>query len=122
MAQRVTRTTVVERSPDRKPLTDRQIALRKFSSIIWWFLGLLEAFIGLRVALRVLAANPGNPFVNFVYSVTNPFLWPFLGLAAAPSAGGSVLEISSVIAMVVYLMLAWMIVELLWIVFGREVE
>lgn len=120
---RITRTqTVVERTRPRKQLTPRQVALRKFTSIIWWFTSVLEAFIGLRVALRVLAANPGNPFVNFVYGVTNPFLWPFQSLAAAPSAGGSVLEISSVIAMVVYLMIAWMLVELLWIVFGREVE
>lgn len=119
---RITKTTVVERTRPPKELTARQVALRKFTSIIWWFTSVLEAFIGLRVALRVLAANPGNPFVNFVYTVTNPFLWPFQSLAAAPSSGGTVLEISSVIAMVVYLMIAWMIVELLWIVFGREVE
>lgn len=120
---RITRTrTVVERTSRPKELTDRQVALRKFTSIIWWFTGLLEAFIGLRVSLRVLGANPGTPFVNFVYGVTAPFLWPFRGLAASPSASGSVLEIYSVIAMIVYLMIAWMIVELLWIVFGREVE
>lgn len=122
MGQRITRTTTIERTRPRKQLTDRQVALRKFTSIIWWFTGLLEALLGIRIALRVLAANPGSPFVNFVYGVTAPFLWPFRGLAAAPTAGGSVLEVSSVIAMLVYLIIAWMVVELLWILFGREVE
>lgn len=134
MARRVTRErTIVERPRGRvrqvreriyrdEPLTDRQIALRKFTSIIWWFTGLLEGLIGLRIVLRMLAANPGTPFVNFVYRLSDAFLWPFQGLAASPSQGGVVLEISSVIAMVVYLIIAWLIVELLWISFGREVE
>ncbi|MGH2581409.1 MAG: YggT family protein [Anaerolineales bacterium] len=113
---------VRERVYKERGLTDRQIALRKYTSVIWWFTGLLEGLIGLRVALRMLAANPGTPFVNFVYRFTDVFLWPFRGLAASPSEQGFVLEVSSVIAMVVYLVTAWLFVELLWIIFERETE
>lgn len=101
-------------------LTPRQIMLRKFTRLIWWGLGVLEGFIGLRVILRMMAANPNNAFANFIYSVTNVFLWPFNGLTATPQSGGVVLEISSVIAMLVYLLAAWVFVELLWLLFGRE--
>ncbi len=37
-----------------------------------------------------------------------------------PVGGGAVLEVSSVIAMIVYLLLAWVLVELLWLILGRE--
>jgi hypothetical protein len=37
-----------------------------------------------------------------------------------PSSDGIVLEVSSIIAMMVYLLLAWVFVELLWLLLGRE--
>lgn len=111
---------VRERVYEEKKLTDRQVALRKYTSVMWWFTGLLEGLIGLRVALRMLAANPGSPFVGFIYRVTDVFLWPFRGLADSPNVEGYVLEVSSVIAMVVYLVSTWLFVELLWIIFEKE--
>lgn len=103
-----------------KQLTQRQIALRKATRFVWWFTGVVEGLIGLRVVLRMMAANPGNPFANFVYAVTNVFLWPFQTLTNNPSSDGVVLEVSSIIAMMVYLLLAWVFVELLWLILGRE--
>lgn len=112
--------TVRQRVSRGENLTPRQVMLRKFTRFIWWGTGVLEGFIGLRVVLRMMAANPDNPFANFVYSVTNVFLWPFSGLTATPQSGGVVLEISSVIAMIVYLLAAWVFIELLWLILGRE--
>jgi uncharacterized protein YggT (Ycf19 family) len=108
------------RSFREQDLTQRQIVLRKITRFIWWATGVLEGLIGLRVVLKLMAANPGNPFANFVYAITNIFLWPFQGLTATPQADGVILEISSVIAMMVYLLLAWVVVELFWLVLGRE--
>lgn len=117
----VTREPTVRQSVSHTPkLSPRQIMLRKFTRFIWWGTGVVEGMIGLRVVLRLMAANPNNPFANFVYSFTNVFLWPFAGLTAQPSSGGVVLEISSVIAMIVYLLLAWVFIEFLWLVMGRE--
>ncbi len=109
-----------ERVTRGENLTPRQIMLRKFTRFIWWGTAVLEGFIGLRVVLRLMAANPDNAFANFIYSVTNVFLWPFSGLTVTPQSGGVVLEISSVIAMLVYLLLAWVFTELLWLILGRE--
>lgn len=101
-------------------LTQRQIVLRKTTNFIWWFTGIVEGLIGLRVVLRMMAANPGNPFANFIYTISGLFLWPFQTLVSNPSSEGVVLEISSIIAMMVYLLLAWVFVELLWLLLGRE--
>jgi hypothetical protein len=38
-------------------------------------------------------------------------------LTATPSAGGAVLEISSIIAMIIYALVAWAIIQLVWLVF-----
>jgi uncharacterized protein YggT (Ycf19 family) len=129
--ERVTRERPVHNTPVRertvethtfrqRELSDRQIVLRKVTRFIWWATGLLEGLIGLRVLLRMMAANPGNPFASFIYAITDLFLWPFQTLTANPASGGTVLEISSVIAMMVYLVFAWVMVELLWLLLGRE--
>jgi len=51
----------------------------------------------------------------------NGTMTPFFGLTARPSANGSVLELSSLIAMLVYALLAWGIIRVLWIVFEKAV-
>lgn len=132
--ERITRERVVRERPLRerdvreiqdrrfreRELTQRQIVLRKVTNLIWWFTGIVEGLIGLRIVLRMMAANPGNPFADFVYTLSSVFLWPFNTLTQNPSSGGVVLEVSSVIAMIVYLLLAWVFVELLWLLLGRE--
>jgi hypothetical protein len=104
-----------------KQLTQRQVVLRKATSFVWWFTGIVEGLIGLRVVLRMMAANPGNPFADFIYALSGAFLWPFQTLVNNPSSdSGVVLEFSSLIAMMVYLLFAWVFVELLWLLLGRE--
>jgi hypothetical protein len=89
--------------------------LSKLSSIVWLIIGIIEVFIGLRVILRAIAANPDNSFAAFVYNAAGPFLSPFFGLTGTPSAGGAVLEVPSLIAMVVYFLLGWLIVSIIWL-------
>jgi|SRR5579859_257973 len=91
----------------------------KLTQLVWLLFGLLEALIALRVLLRLIAANPGNFFAMVVYRLSYVFVWPFLGLTRTPSAGGAALEISSIIAMFVYALIAWAIVQLVWILFDR---
>jgi hypothetical protein len=40
-------------------------------------------------------------------------------LTATPSAAGMVLEIPTLIAMLVYLLMAWVVVRLIWVLFDR---
>jgi uncharacterized protein YggT (Ycf19 family) len=98
---------------------ERRQSLYQVSSIIWLVFGVITGLIGLRFVLRLIAANPASPFANLIYRVTDLFLWPFSGLTATPSAGGMVLELSSLIAIAVYLLLAWVLVRLVWVLFDR---
>jgi hypothetical protein len=94
----------------------RQI-IYKVTQLIWLFFGILEALIGFRIVLRLIAANPSNWFTAFVYQLTDIFLWPFQNIVVNPSVQGFVLEISSFIAMLVYALVGWAVVRLIWLVF-----
>ena len=91
----------------------------KATQLIWLALGILEVLLALRVALKLIAANPGNMFASLLYSFTDLFLFPFAGLTQTPSAGGMVLEIHTLIAMVVYALAAWALERIVWVLFYR---
>jgi uncharacterized protein YggT (Ycf19 family) len=95
-------------------LENKQIAF-KITQFIWLVFGVLEALIGLRIFLRLIAASPANWFTAFLYQLTDIFLWPFQGITANPAVQGFVLEISSFIAMLVYALIAWALVRLSWL-------
>lgn len=86
---------------------------------IWLILGVIEIIIGLRVLLLLIGANPASPFAALIYNLSDMLLVPFAGLVGTPTAGGMVLEISSIIAMLVYALLAWGIDRLVWVIFYR---
>jgi hypothetical protein len=92
---------------------ERNLFVLKLTQWIWLFFGILEGLIGLRVLLKLLGANPGALFAQFVYNLTYPFLLPFIGLTEAPAAGNSVFETDSLIAMFVYLLLVWVIFKVI---------
>ena len=99
--------------------TDRRTFMIKLTQIFWLLFGLLEALIALRFLLKLMAANPASPFAVMVYGLSYMFVWPFLGLTATPDAAGMVLEIPSIIAMFVYALLTWALVQLFWIIADR---
>ena len=95
-------------------------ALYKVSQFIWLLFGGLEALIGIRVILLLIGANPANPFTAFVYQLSQLFLWPFQNIVANPGIQNFVLEITSIVAMIVYPLIGWAIVRLIWVLFYRR--
>lgn len=98
--------------------SQRNLQLYKVSQFIWLLVGLIEGLIGLRIVLRLIAANPENPFAQFIYSLSSLFLLPFFGLTGSPGTNGMVLEIPSIIAMLVYLLIGWALVKIIWVLFA----
>jgi uncharacterized protein YggT (Ycf19 family) len=92
----------------------------RLAQVIWLVLGIVEALLIMRVVLKALAANPATWFVQFVYGVTAPLVAPFQGIFPTPATKGSVLELSSLVAIVVYALVAWGIVRLIAILDTRQ--
>jgi len=84
---------------------DGKVIVRR---IIYYIAGIIIAFLALRMVFLLLAANQGSPFVDFIYNVGGFFAWPFYGIFSyEPSYGQSVFEISSLVAIVIYGLVAW---------------
>lgn len=94
-------------------------ALTKIDQTLWLLLGILEALLGIRFFLKLIAANPASGFAQFIYGLSDLFLLPFFGLTQTPSANGSVLEIPTIIAMIVYALLFWFAVYIVHLVGER---
>lgn len=100
---------------------EQNLLVARLINFFWLLNGILEILFGLRFVLKLFAANPASGFAQFIYGVTEVFLWPFRGLVVTPAAGnGVVLEISTLIAMVAYFMLFWIITEVISLLFGTS--
>ena len=103
----------------QEPERERRILTFKITQLVWLLFGILEALIALRIGLKLIGATPGSPIAVFIYGFTDLFLFPFIGLTKTPAVGNMVLEISSVIAMVVYALIAWALERIIWVIFYR---
>jgi YggT family protein len=104
----------------RDVAAEQQWQLQRMAQVVWLCTGIVEMLIGARVLLKLIAANPDNAFARFVYNTTAVFLAPFFGLTSSPAAGGSVLELPSLIAMAVYAFLGWGVIQVVWLIFNRS--
>lgn len=75
--------------------------------IIYYIAGVIIALLALRIILLLLGANQGSPFVDFIYGLSGIFAWPFYGIFNyEPTYGVHTFEISSVVAIIVYALIA----------------
>lgn len=92
-------------SPTTKPLF-------RGTQIVWYVLSLLEVLLGFRFVLKLMGANPEAGFSSFVYALTWPFTAPFLAVFPRTVVQGSIFEWTTLLAMLVYWMIALAIVRL----------
>jgi uncharacterized protein YggT (Ycf19 family) len=90
------------------------------SWLVWLVLGVVEAFLILRVLLKALGANPAAGFVQFIYNTSAPLIVPFRGIFPTIVAARGLFEFSSLVAIVVYALIAWGLVWLLAILDPRQ--
>jgi hypothetical protein len=103
--------TPLENQTPQQAYTKKKVIFRTYQ-IIWYILGLIEVILAFRFVLRLLGANPASGFTALVYGASAPLALPFRGIISATDAGGSVMEWSTLIAMIVYLVIAYGLVKL----------
>ncbi|MEI8061781.1 MAG: YggT family protein [bacterium] len=101
-------------SPSTKPLY-------RGTQIVWYVLGIIEVLLAFRFVLKLLGANPAAGFTSFVYGITYVFANPFLSVfRSSQIVTGSIFEWTSLLAMVVYWIIATAIVNLFFM--GKTVS
>ena len=88
--------------------------------VVWYLAGFIVTFLLLRVVLLLRAANKGNTFVDIVYAIGGFFAAPFSGIFDSPTFGQSFFDSASVVAAVVYVLLAWGIAKAFTLTGARE--
>ncbi|HAI22237.1 TPA: YggT family protein [Candidatus Collierbacteria bacterium] len=128
MAEIIKETIVTEES-SRNPVVITPVKVQATDSqtveyLIYFFFGAIEILLAFRLVLKLMGASLSSAFVNFIYSVTGIFILPFEGIFRRGFAQGlettSVIEPSTVVAVIVYVILAWGIVKLVRIFSGEK--
>jgi hypothetical protein len=92
--------------------------------LIYFFFGALEILLAFRLVLKLLGASISSGFVGLIYGLTGIFILPFEGIFRRGFTQGietaSVLEPSTLVAIIVYPVLAWGIVKLIRIFSGER--
>jgi hypothetical protein len=100
----------------KKVVTNSQTVER----LVYFFFGVLEVFLAFRLIFKLAGASLSNAFIGLVYGVSGIFILPFQGIFHQGYTQGinttSTLEPSTIVALLVYGVLAWGIVKLIRIV------
>ncbi|MCL4249673.1 MAG: YggT family protein [Anaerolineae bacterium] len=95
------------------------VIVSRVIQVIWLLTAIVIALLGLRFVLQLLAANEGNAFANFIFQITSVLVAPFATLfAPATATNGVVVEWSTLVAGVAYLLLGWLLTAVVRILFG----
>lgn len=98
-----------ENPPEKVYKTNK--AIFRTYQVVWYILGLIEVLLTFRLLLKFIGANSFSGFTSLIYSLSNPFALPFTGVIPPIFSGRSELEWSTFVAMAVYAVLAWGIIE-----------
>ena len=111
---------VVSRSPVEVPASETQTV----EYLIYYLLGALEILLAFRLILKLTGASMSSGFVGMIYGLSNIFIWPFEGIFRRGFAPGvettAVLEPATLVALIVYAIVAWGIVKLVRIASGNQ--
>src|SRR5260370_35518928 len=87
--------------------------IAKTIDYIRWALLALELLFILRFVLKLIGADPFNPFAQFLYGLTGFFLYPFEGIVPNTKLGThgvAVFEWSTLFGMAGYWLMIWIFV------------
>ncbi len=95
-----------------------------YEYLVYYFFGFLEILLTFRLILKIAGASLTSGFVRFIYTVTSIFTMPFDGIfrkAVAPGMEAvSIFEPGTMVAIIVYILIAWGIVKLIRISSGEQ--
>ena len=79
--------------------------------IVGVIFAVIEIILGFRFVFKLLGANPDNGFVKFIYNITQFFVGIFEGIFSQSKSAA--FEISTLIAMIIIALLAWIVLKLM---------
>ncbi len=119
-------TTTQNDGPKEAVTTETKREATSFQTVeylTYFLFGALEVFLVFRLVLKLAGANISSAFVGLIYGLTGIFILPFEDMFSRGYAQGaettSVFEPATLVAIIVYAVLAWGIVKLIQILSGE---
>ena len=91
--------------------TQRIKPLYRGTQVIWYIIAMIEILLVIRFFLKLLGANPQAGFTQFIYGATQLLAGPFLVVFRVSRVEGSVFEWSTLLAIAIYFLFAWIVVK-----------
>jgi len=92
--------------------------------LVYFIFGVLEVLLAFRLVLKFMGASMASSFVGLIYGLSGVFILPFEGIFRRGVSQGletaSVLEPSTIVAILVYAIMAWGIVKLVHVLSGEQ--
>jgi len=95
--------------------SDASRVASRAEGVISYILGVVELFLAFRFLFLLFGANQGNVFVSFIYSLTGPLVAPFRGIFSNIQDGVAVFDWSTIVAMIVYVVIAYIVIDLFFV-------
>ena len=100
------------------PAAQRTAGVERAKQVIYFVFGVVEVLLAIRFVLLLLGASETSGFVRLIYGLSQPFVLPFQGIFGAPSFDGSLIEWSSLVGIVVYLLVAYGLARVIELVYA----
>jgi hypothetical protein len=98
---------------------DQNSMIARMVYIDYFIFAGLELLLGIRVLLHLVGANAENGFAAFINALSGLFVAPFASLLQNPAFGGIVLEVTTLIAMIMYAIVGWLVGRVIWLTLSR---
>lgn len=99
-------------------LTHPPAIVEKIEQLIIFTYFFIASILFFRFILSLFGANKTSPFVEFVYNLTEPFMFPFVGMFGRnPGIGTYRLEFEVIVALAVYALVMFGLMRLVRIIF-----
>lgn len=116
--ERVVRSEHV-RVPSAASVETARIA--RIKQIVYFVVGVINVMLLMRFVFLALGASEASGFIRLIYGLSQPFVMPFLGIFGEPSLGASVFEWASLIAIAIYMLLAYGISRIIELMYAPRV-
>jgi len=96
---------------------------RLLSKILYTILLIIETFVALRFVFKLVGANDSNWIVKFVYELSGIFVRPFVGILNGDwNLGRFYIDVDALIALLVYMIAAFVVVEIMKVFSTRQIN
>lgn len=122
--EKQTEETVTTQEKNTNPSKREATGTQTIAYLVYFIFGAIEILLAFRFVLKLLGASLSSGFVSSIYDFSGIFIAPFEGIFRSGTTQGvettAVFEPATLVAMIVYAVLAWGIVKLISIFSGER--